>query len=82
MVTNPHLGDRGEDRFHLVIRVMKLKIITHNLRGLNDPDSITKERCFLTSLAPRVDVIMIQEHKLRGKAMEELGSRLMPGYAC
>ena len=25
---------------------------------------------------------MIQEHKLRGKAMDELGSRLMPGYAC
>ena len=61
---------------------MKWTIITHNLRGLNDPESITKERCFLSSLTPRVDVIMIQEHKLRGKAMDELGSRLMPGYAC
>ena len=43
---------------------MKWNIITHNIRGLNDPDSITKERCFLNSLTPRIDVVLIQEHKL------------------
>jgi hypothetical protein len=47
--------------------------------GLNDPESIAKERGFLNSLTPRVDIVMIQEHKLRGRALENLGSRLMPG---
>jgi exonuclease III len=58
---------------------MKWNIITHNIRGLNDPESISKERCFINSLTPQVDVVMIQEHKLRGKALENLGSKLMPG---
>lgn len=60
---------------------MKWKIITHNIRALNDPESITKERCFINSLTPRADIVMIQEHKLRGRAMINLGSRLMPGCA-
>ena len=60
---------------------MKWNIITHNIRGLNDPDNIAKEQCFLKSLTPRIDVVMIQEHKLRGRALENLGSRLMPRYA-
>jgi exonuclease III len=59
--------------------IMKWNIITHNIRGLNDPESISKERCFINSLTPQVDVVMIQEHKLRGKALENLGSKLMPG---
>ena len=60
---------------------MKWNIITHNIRGLNDPESISKERCFLTNLTPKVDVVMIQEHKLRGKSMKNLGNKLMPGCA-
>ena len=60
---------------------MKWNIITHNIRGLNDPESITKERSFIQSLTPRVDILMIQEHKLRGRALENLGSRIMPGCA-
>ena len=60
---------------------MKWNLITHNIRDLNDPENITKERCFLNSLTPRIDVVMIQKHKLRGMTLENLGSRLMPGYA-
>ena len=60
--------------------VMKWNIITHNIRGLNDPESITKERGFLTTLSPRADIVMIQEHKLRGRALENVGNRLIPGY--
>ena len=56
---------------------MKWNIITHNIRGLNDPESIAKERNFIQSLTPRADVVMIQEHKLRGKTLENLGNRLM-----
>ena len=47
---------------------MKWNIITHNLRGLNDPESITREMGFLTALTSRADFIMIQEHKLRGES--------------
>ena len=60
---------------------MKWNSITHNIRGLNDPENFAKERCFLNSLAPMIDVVMIQEQKLRGRALENLGSRLMLGYA-
>ena len=60
---------------------MKWNIIFHNIRGLNDPECIAKERSFLNSLNPRVDIVMIQEHKLRGKAVEDIGLKLMPGYA-
>ena len=63
------------------IPIMEWNIITHNIRGLNDRDNIAKERCFLKSLTPRIDVLLIQEHKLRGRALENLGARLMPGYA-
>ena len=58
---------------------MKWNMITHNIRGLSDPESIAKESSFIQLLTPRVDVVMIQEHKLRGKVLENLGSRLMTG---
>ena len=58
---------------------MKWNIITHNIQGLNDLKSITKKRCFINDLTPKADIVMIQEHKLRGKTLENLGSRLMPG---
>ena len=60
---------------------MKWNIITHNIRGLNDPENITKERCFITALTPKVDVVMIQEYKLRGRSINNLGNRLIPGCA-
>ena len=60
--------------------VMKLNIITHNIRGLNNPENITKERGFLTTLSSRVNIVMIQEHNLRGRALKNLENRLMPGY--
>ena len=59
---------------------MKWNIITHNIRGFNDLESIAKERRFLNTLAPKADIVMIQEHKLRGRALDNLGPRLMPGY--
>ena len=60
---------------------MKRNIITHNIQGLNDLERIARERCFIKSLTPKVEVVMIQEHKLRGKSMENLGNKLMPGCA-
>ena len=54
--------------------------ITHNIRGLNDPENIAKERRYLNAISPRVDIVMLQEHKLRGRTLEYLETRLMPGY--
>lgn len=52
---------------------MKWNTISLNIWGLNDPESILKEHDFLNSLTPRADIIMIQEHKLRGRALKNLG---------
>lgn len=35
----------------------------------------------LNSLTPKADVVLIQEHKLRGRILENLGNRLMAGCA-
>ena len=59
---------------------MEWNIISHNIRGLNDPDNIAKERSYINSLTPRIYILMIQEHKLRG-SLEHLGARLMLGCA-
>ena len=59
---------------------MKWNIITHNIRGLYDPENIVNERGFPSELSPKVDIIMIQEHKLRERSLENLGNKLMPGY--
>lgn len=58
---------------------MKLNILIHNVWGLNDPDSILRERRFLNSLTPKVDIVLIQKHKLRGKMLNDLGTKLMIG---
>ena len=42
-----------------VNKLIKLNIITHNIRGLNDPENIAKERDFLNSLTPRENIVMV-----------------------
>ena len=59
---------------------MKWNIITHNIRGLNDLENIAKEKEFLNTLSSRADIVMIQEHKLRGRTLNFSGSTLMPEY--
>lgn len=48
----------------------------HNIRGLYDQESISKGKKILFFLTPRIDVVML--HRLRGRIMEILRSRLMP----
>lgn len=55
---------------------MKLNIITRNITGLNDLESILR---FINSLSPKVDVVMIQEQTLRGRLLKYLSHRLMLG---
>lgn len=54
--------------------IMKWNLIPQNIRGLNDPENI---RCFINSLPPKADIVMIQEHNLRGNLMENIGTRLI-----
>ena len=60
---------------------MKLNLTSHNVRGFNDPESISKERYFLNTLNPKADVVLIQEHKLQRKELEHLSNKLIYGYA-
>lgn len=48
------------------------------MHGLSDLDNIAKEKRFLNSLTPKIDIIMIQQHKLRGMLLEKLGARFLP----
>lgn len=57
---------------------MKLHILTHNLRGLNEASSVLRHNLFLRSITPRVNILFFQEHKLRGAKLDHLGQRLMP----
>jgi exonuclease III len=54
---------------------MKLSLITFNVRGLNDPVSIPKLKHYF-STSPQVDIILLQEHKLRLQAAQDLGPKL------
>ncbi len=49
---------------------MKLNLITHNTRGLNDPEIIIKERKNLSLFSPKQDVVLVHAHKLRGRLLE------------
>ena len=56
---------------------MEWNIITHYIRGLNDPESIAKELCFINFLTSRANIVIIQLHKFEDKALGNLGPRLM-----
>lgn len=61
---------------------MKLTIIDHNMHGLNDHESILKIWCFLNTLTLRVDIVIIQNYKLKGMSLENVGYWLMSKYTC
>ena len=44
-----------------------------------DPENINKERGFLNSLSPKIDIVLLQEYKLRRHAQDNLGARFFPG---
>lgn len=53
---------------------MKIKILTHNVRGLNDPLAVANLRTYIQRNP--VDVLFIQEHKLRGNSIANLGRQV------
>lgn len=52
------------------VRVLDTLNAQHH--GFEGPYNKNKERRFLTLLTPRLDVVLIQEHKLRCRNLENL----------
>ena len=57
---------------------MLLNLITFNIRGLNDPQKIQKLRSYIISAQSKIDVLLIQEHKLTGEKASSLDRSLDP----
>lgn len=76
---NFHWERNDEDIDASKTKSMKLVILSHNVRGLNDLDKVIRERYFLNTVTPKADVVLIQEHKMRGRDLDGLGNRLMAG---
>lgn len=57
---------------------MIIKTMTFNVRGLNEPRKIDRLRHYFQSTQGGFDVIMLQEHKLRGEKALNLGRQLVP----
>ena len=57
---------------------MIVKAISLNVRGLNDPRKTDRLRHYFQELQGGIDVILIQEHKLRGDKATNLGKLLFP----
>jgi exonuclease III len=54
---------------------MKINLLSFNVRGLYDLASIPTLKHYL-SASPQIDIILLQEHKLRLQAAQELGAKL------
>jgi exonuclease III len=61
---------------------MKVKIITHNVQGLNNPVAVNRLKNYYFPLLRDVDVLCLQEHKLREQNLLDLGQVLWPQATC
>jgi exonuclease III len=55
---------------------MKLHLISQNVQGLNGPEASQRLRNFYSSYFRHIDVLCLQEHKLRGSKMTDLGPKV------
>lgn len=60
---------------------MNFKLLSHNVRGLNEGSSVPTLRNYVQSIG-QLYVLYIQEHKLRGKIAAQLGRKLWPQAHC
>lgn len=61
---------------------MMIKVITFNVRGLNDPRKVDRLRNYFQGNLGGADVILLQEHKLRDTKAANLGRSLFPKRKC
>jgi exonuclease III len=57
---------------------MLLNLTTFNIRGQNDPQKVWKLRGYIKSVQPKIDMLLIQEHKLTGEKVSSLDKSLDP----
>jgi exonuclease III len=55
---------------------MKLNLLTFNSRGLNKEIAVASLHQYIQQFQPRLDIVAIQEHKLRGDAFNRLSQKL------
>jgi exonuclease III len=55
---------------------MELRIISHNVKGLNNLATTQKLWLYYKDQFPSLDILLLQEHKLRGEKAKCLGSQL------
>jgi hypothetical protein len=55
---------------------MKLNLLTFNVRGLNEDAAMDSLKVYIQDFRPKLDILAIQEHKLRGDALQRLGTWL------
>lgn len=61
---------------------MIIKSVTFNVRGLNEPRKIDRLKHYFRTLQGGADIILLQEHKLRGEKAATLGKKLFPNGQC
>jgi hypothetical protein len=76
-VAKPSGGDAGSSIHLQPPPLDDFKILSSNVRGLNDPASVPTLKNYLDTIAS-LDVVYIQEHKLRDNAAASLDQRLWP----
>lgn len=55
---------------------MNLQLLSHNVQGLNDVGKVVRLRNYLSPPLHSLDIVCLQEHKLRGPAIQALDSRM------
>lgn len=61
---------------------MKFSNMSINARGLNEPSAVEQLRHYLRRQNPTIDLLLIQETKLRNQAATQLGRMLWKGSRC
>jgi exonuclease III len=60
---------------------MNFKLVSFNVRGVNAPAAVPTLRNYVASILS-LDVLGLQEHKLRGRLAATLDKRLWPQAQC
>jgi exonuclease III len=61
---------------------MKLRMLLYNVRSLNSTEALDQLAYYLHFQIGQLDVLLLQEHRLRGVAASRLSSRLWKGVGC
>jgi hypothetical protein len=55
--------------------------MSYNIRGLNNPLKVRKLKNYIRISQPPCDILLLQEHKLSGDSLSDLGRLLWPDAA-